>query len=271
MAPLYFFLASSLNAQLVYIILKGITQLHKCFQKGHISTELALNNVTLISDINAQDLTIQLTKIKVKNYNFWSQTNLKTSKCVAKKLREDNMMVIDEKVIVTYYSIQRFQETFHDFFKSTSILSESLSPKYNRERVFKAGEGTGRSGSFFFFSHDEKFIVKTMKKTELDLLLKLLPLFSTHFMKNKNSLLAKIVGVFTVKCRQMNNVHIMLMENTLCVKDESRLKYIFDLKGSIVDRKVEGMTTKTTTLKDINFRMAAKVNKNFTKFRETDR
>jgi hypothetical protein len=37
--------------------------------------------------------------------------------------------------------------------------------------VFKAGEGAGRSGSFFFFSHDRKFIIKTMTKEELDLYL----------------------------------------------------------------------------------------------------
>lgn len=54
----------------------------------------------------------------------------------------------------------------------------SLSPKLNREMVFKAGEGAGRSGSFFFFSHDRKFIIKTMTKEELKLYLKLLPKFS---------------------------------------------------------------------------------------------
>jgi hypothetical protein len=31
-----------------------------------------------------------------------------------------------------------------------------------------AGEGAGKSGSFFFFSHDRKFIVKTMFESELD-------------------------------------------------------------------------------------------------------
>ena len=90
-------------------------------------------------------------------------------------------------------------------------------------------------------------------------------------MKNKNSLLAKIIGVFTVKCSRMDNVHIMLMENTLRFRDENRLKYVFDLKGSLVDRKVKGKTTNTTTLKDINFRMASKVNKDLTKFEENDR
>lgn len=63
--------------------------------------------------------------------------------------------------------------------------------------VFKAGEGAGRSGSFFFFSHDNRFIVKTMSKSELDLLVnRLLPGYCKHM--TEPSLMAKILGVFTV-------------------------------------------------------------------------
>jgi hypothetical protein len=80
--------------------------------------------------------------------------------------------------------------------------------------VFKAGEGAGRSGSFFFFSHDRKFIIKTMTKEELNLYIELLPKFSLHFRQNENSLLAKIYGVFTVNTKYMKEVHVMLMENT---------------------------------------------------------
>ena len=131
--------------------------------------------------------------------------------------------------------------------------------------VFKAGEGAGRSGSFFFFSHDKKFIIKTMTKAELDLFLRLLPSLAHHYKKVPDSLLVKKFGVFTVKRRGVQAVHIMLMENTLRLKDPNQLKYIFDLKGSRVDRKVKGATKTTTTLKDINFLMAAAKNRNFTK------
>ena len=41
-------------------------------------------------------------------------------------------------------------------------IKESLSPDKNRDSVFKAGESQGKSGSFFFFSHDKNFIIKTM-------------------------------------------------------------------------------------------------------------
>lgn len=80
--------------------------------------------------------------------------------------------------------------------------------------VFKAGEGAGRSGSFFFFSYDRKFIIKTMTPTELNLYLRLLPAFTKHFTNNKNSLLAKFFGVFTINTEYMKEVHVMLMENT---------------------------------------------------------
>jgi hypothetical protein len=81
--------------------------------------------------------------------------------------------------------------------------------------IFKAGEGAGRSGSFFFFSHDHKFIIKTMTSSELTLFLALLPKFADHFKMNQNSVLAKIFGVFTVNTQAIKNVHCMLMENTV--------------------------------------------------------
>ena len=83
------------------------------------------------------------------------------------------------------------------------MIYDSLSPKFNRDSVFKAGEGAGRSGSFFFFSHDRKFIIKTMTDDELKLYLKRLPAFTTHFKKNPRSILAKIFGVFTVNTEYM--------------------------------------------------------------------
>ena len=61
----------------------------------------------------------------------------------------------------------------------------------------------------------------------------------------------------------MDEVHLMLMENTLRLRNPEQLKYIFDLKGSLVDRKTMGLTTNSTTLKDINFLMTKKANKDF--------
>jgi len=51
-------------------------------------------------------------------------------------------------------------------------LLESLDPEQNQSNVFKAGEASGASGSFFFFSNDKKFIVKTMTAEEMEFFLK---------------------------------------------------------------------------------------------------
>ena len=96
-----------------------------------------------------------------------------------------------------------------------------------------------------------------MTKNELDLMLKILPQLSQHYKRNQDSLLAKIFGIFTVKTNATNMVHLMLMENTLQLKNPDGLKYIFDLKGSLVDRKTKGKVTSSTTLKDINFLLAS--------------
>ena len=134
--------------------------------------------------------------------------------------------------------------------------------------MFKAGEGAGRSGSFFFFSHDNKFLIKTMTKGELTLFLSILPAYIDHFIKNPNSLLAKIWGVFTVISKTMHKVHIMVMENTLRLNNPEHLRYVFDLKGSTVDRFVSGATKPSTTLKDVNFVAACKQHDYLMKFPE---
>lgn len=145
------------------------------------------------------------------------------------------------------------------------LFHPSLSPKFNRDAVFKAGEGAGRSGSFFFFSHDRKFIIKTMTAKELQLMLRILPAYVEHLRNHPSTLLSKILGVFTVKAESFDEVHVMLMENTLKLGNPKHLKYIFDLKGSTVDRAVKGYTKPTTTLKDLNFLVAKEKIGDFTK------
>ena len=41
-------------------------------------------------------------------------------------------------------------------------IKNSLDNDTNRKMIFKAGEGAGASGSFFFFSFDNKFLIKTL-------------------------------------------------------------------------------------------------------------
>ena len=62
----------------------------------------------------------------------------------------------------------------------------SLCPVLNRDNLFKAGQGAGQSGSFFFFSKDNKFIIKTLRGDEKKVLLDMLDDFIEYLEENDN-------------------------------------------------------------------------------------
>ena len=89
-----------------------------------------------------------------------------------------------------------------------------MNPELNREQVFKAKESAGKSGSFFFFSYDKKFLIKTMNNNELKVFLAAIPTYLFHLKSNPNSLVARIYGIFTVMMEDIVPVHLLLMSNS---------------------------------------------------------
>ena len=79
--------------------------------------------------------------------------------------------------------------------------------------------------------------------------------YFNHLRKNRNSFLARIYGVYTVKIQGNTEVHIMLMAHTMQIRKPRLVERIFDLKGSSVDRmtKFTANTSNLKTLKDENF------------------
>ena len=52
----------------------------------------------------------------------------------------DDILIIDKKVKVTYYKMELFKTMFSEYYDETmSNFHKSLSPKYNREMIFKSG------------------------------------------------------------------------------------------------------------------------------------
>ena len=129
---------------------------------------------------------------------------------------------IKTNVKITYHRLHEFSKLYEINNISMSLLQKSLSPLLNTEQVFQTGEGAGKSGSFFFLSHDRKFMIKTMKGSEVKTMLKILPSYIEHHRRNPNSLLAKIFGIFSIKKSGMQKEYVMLMENTLQLKDNDK-------------------------------------------------
>lgn len=120
---------------------------------------------------------------------------------------------------------------------SPKDMMTSLSVEANRNMVFQAGEGAGKSGSFFFFSHDSRFLIKTLKGNEKSIFLNMLDDYIAHIIKYDNkSLLARIYGVFTIKTNYFDPLDIIIMQNTSMLQSNEHPKMIFDLKGSTAGR-----------------------------------
>ena len=114
----------------------------------------------------------------------------------------------------------------------------------------------GKSGSFFFFSHDNQFLIKTMTLGDFKAFKKLSKAYFEHVNRYPKSILARIYGVYSVQMDEQDPVYLILMGNSKKCEDEY-VKKIFDLKGSMVKREVrmeEGKPFKNTAvLKDKNF------------------
>lgn len=78
------------------------------------------------------------------------------------------------------YEDQKFERLMELDKISPDDMMKSLSLDDNRNMVFQAGEGAGKSGSFFFFSHDNRFLIKTLKGKEKKILLNMLDDYVDH-------------------------------------------------------------------------------------------
>ena len=92
---------------------------------------------------------------------------------------------------------------------------DSLSPKIqaNIKQIYKAGEGMGKSGSFFFMSHDHEFLIKTMTTGDFNAFKKLFRAYFDHINMFDNSLISRIYGVYSVKMGEADPVYLMLQGN----------------------------------------------------------
>ena len=122
-------------------------------------------------------------------------------------------------------------------------LMKSLDPAENIGQIQKSGEGAGASGSFFFFAQDKNFIMKTMSIKEIHHLLRMIPSYYEHLEKYEASTIAKIFGMFTITMDRFEPIHVMIMQNVMPNVPNTDLHYVYDMKGSSINREVfKGVT-----------------------------
>ncbi|XP_075877236.1 phosphatidylinositol 4-phosphate 5-kinase type-1 gamma-like isoform X1 [Nelusetta ayraudi] len=110
----------------------------------------------------------------------------------------------------------------------------------------------GASGSIFYVTRDDEFIIKTVLHKEAEFLQKLLPGYYMNLNQNPRTLLPKFFGLYCVQCGG-KNIRVVVMNNILPRSVRMHLK--FDLKGSTYKRRASKKEREKSkpTFKDLDF------------------
>ena len=112
----------------------------------------------------------------------------------------------------------------------------------------------GKSGSFFYFSRDYKYIIKTIHHAEHKFLRKILKDYYQHVLNNPNTLLSQFYGLHRVKMPWGKKIHFVVMNNLF--PPHRDIHMTFDLKGSTIGRdylEEDIENNPRATLKDLNW------------------
>ena len=107
----------------------------------------------------------------------------------------------------------------------------SLDPEKNFSIINESFASGGKSANPIIFTHDKRFLLKTISKNEKNILLKLLPEYHRR-MRDLKSYLCRIYGVFRIKLGNKADVHILLMRN-MCELRYANVKFYFFDKNFI--------------------------------------
>ena len=155
-----------------------------------------------------------------------------------------NIQVIDYAPKCFYY-LRKLENIDID------IMVESFLPGNNSKRI---KESLGKSGSFFISTDDNRYMIKTLKSQELELLKHaFLKEYVKHIEQNPKSLLCRLYGMYNIILGQGDEILIIVMRNVIGdFKDNTIVK--FDLKGSTYKRTANfDMSNNNNVMKDLDF------------------
>ncbi|XP_056276147.1 phosphatidylinositol 4-phosphate 5-kinase type-1 beta isoform X2 [Pseudoliparis swirei] len=110
----------------------------------------------------------------------------------------------------------------------------------------------GASGSLFYLTSDDEFIIKTVQHKEAKFLQRLLPGYYMNLNQNPRTLLPKFYGLYCIQSGGIN-IRLVVMNNML--PRSVKMHYKYDLKGSTYKRRASRKEREKTcpTYKDLDF------------------
>ncbi|KAL4243635.1 PIPK domain-containing protein [Abortiporus biennis] len=149
------------------------------------------------------------------------------------------------------YSPWVFRELREDYFHiEPADYLVSLTAKY----ILSELGSPGKSGSFFYFSRDYRFIIKTIHHNEHKFLRRILKEYYNHVKNNPHTLLSRFYGLHRVKLPRGRKIHFVIMNNLF--PPHKDIHETYDLKGSTVGREYpeeKAQKNPRAVLKDLNW------------------
>ncbi|KAG8817723.1 Phosphatidylinositol-4-phosphate 5-kinase [Serendipita sp. 400] len=126
----------------------------------------------------------------------------------------------------------------------------SLTSKY----ILSELGSPGKSGSFFYYSRDYRFIIKTIRHIEHKWLRRVLKDYYRHVKDNPHTLISRFYGLHRVKLPRGKKIHFVIMNNLFPAHRDIHETY--DLKGSTVGRLLPAIKVEENpgaVMKDMNW------------------
>ncbi|KAK7685374.1 hypothetical protein QCA50_011236 [Cerrena zonata] len=144
-----------------------------------------------------------------------------------------------------------FRELREDYFHlDPADYLLSLTAKY----ILSELGSPGKSGSFFYFSRDYRFIIKTIHHNEHKFLRNVLKKYHEHVKSNPHTLISRFYGLHRVKLPRGRKIHFVIMNNLF--PPHKDIHETFDLKGSTVGREYpeeKAARNPRAVMKDLNW------------------
>ena len=98
---------------------------------------------------------------------------------------------------------------------SEDVMIQSFNPSLNH-KIFKgilSSSQAGKSGKNIIMTHDKRFILKELDKSEKTTLFNMSKNYLAYLDLCPKSLLSKIYGLFSLKLPEINKVYVIIMQN----------------------------------------------------------
>ncbi|GLE02810.1 hypothetical protein PINS_up011674 [Pythium insidiosum] len=161
------------------------------------------------------------------------------------RLTMDDFMRVDKRTFPPNSKLQhpfKFKDYSPDIFRQIrrrfSIDSADYMVTLCGQFNFIEFMSNSKSGQFFFYSHDGRFMIKTQTKEESKFLRRILPHYYKFVMENPNTLITRFYGMHRVKMHHIRRkMHFIIMASVFDTPLEIHAR--FDLKGSTVGRRAK--------------------------------